>query len=121
MKIGNYRGPAHGDCNLQYQDSRTVPVVFHNLSKYDGHFLITEVAKAFDGNLRVLPLTKENYISFTASTENSFISKRKNKEIVKFKFIDSLRFMASSLDKLASNLSDYPIVKKCFSNLEEEK
>lgn len=83
--------------------------------------MITEVAKQFYGNLRVLPLTKENYISFTAATENSFTTRRKNKEIIKFKFIDSLRFMASSLDKLASNLTEYPIVKKCFPNLQTEK
>ena len=94
-----------------YQDSRTIPVVYHNLSKYDGHFLITEVAKIFDGNIRLIPLTKETYISFTVASENPFTSK--NKPRIQFKFIDSLRFMASSLDKLASNLTEYPKVKKC--------
>ena len=93
-------------------------MVYHNLSKCDGHFLITEVVKAFDGDVRVIPLTKETYISFTVASENPFTNR--NKTRIQFKFIDSLRFMASSLDKLASNLTEYPIVKKCFANLPTE-
>ena len=91
-----------------YQDSRIIPVVYHNLSKYVGRFLITEVAKVFGGNIRLIPLTKETYIYFTVASENPFTSK--NKPRIQFKFIVSLRFMASTLDKLALNLTGYPIV-----------
>jgi len=27
---GHYRGASHNKCNLEYQDSRVIPVVFHN-------------------------------------------------------------------------------------------
>lgn len=123
LLTGKYRGPAHNECNLMYQDSRIIPVIFHNLSKYDGHFLIKEVSKGFSGNVRVLPLTKENYISFSVYTENPFTRdpKKKYKRVIQFRFIDSLRFMSSSLDKLASLLSTFPEIEKYFPGLSQDK
>ena len=98
-------------------------MVFHNLSKYDGHFLIKEVSKGFSGNIRVLPLTKENYISFTVYTENPFTRDqcKKHKKIIQFRFIDSLRFLNSSLDKLSSFLTTYPEIEKYFPCLSADK
>ncbi|XP_011880712.1 PREDICTED: uncharacterized protein LOC105569125 [Vollenhovia emeryi] len=61
---GRYRGPAHSNCNLNYKDSHFIPIVFHNLSGYDAHFIINEIATAFEGTVNVLPITKETYISW---------------------------------------------------------
>ena len=47
---GKYRGAAHNICNLRYEVPREVPVVFHNGSTYDYHFIIKELVKEFDGN-----------------------------------------------------------------------
>ena len=41
---GHYRGPAHTKCNLQYKIPSYIPIVFHNLSGYDAHLFITELA-----------------------------------------------------------------------------
>ena len=36
---GKYRGAAHNICNLRYKVPKEIPVVFHNGSTYDYHFI----------------------------------------------------------------------------------
>ncbi|KYN02845.1 hypothetical protein ALC62_06325, partial [Cyphomyrmex costatus] len=115
---GRYRGPAHSNCNLNYKDSRCIPVVFHNLTGYDAHFIIKEIATAYKGNTDLLPITKEKYISFTKHDDT--IDDKKN--CIQLRFIDSYRFLASSLEKLASFLSKdkLRVLRREFSHLSEE-
>ena len=42
---GIYRGAAHSLCNLQYEISSYIPVIFHNLAGYNAHMFIKELAK----------------------------------------------------------------------------
>ena len=51
---GKYRGAAHNICNLRYKIPKEIPVVFHNGSTYDYHFMIKELVKEFDGNFECL-------------------------------------------------------------------
>lgn len=98
---GLYRGAAHQSCNLQYQFSRSVPIVMHNLSGYDSHLLIKKLgsSKQIPGEIKIIPNNSERYISFIKSLYGVGLP---NQNQIKLKFIDSLRFMSASLDSLAS-------------------
>ena len=106
---GRYRGPAHMKCNLQYKIPSYIPIVFHNLSGYDTHLFIKELAASTDrAKMGAVAKNKEDYISFSIKVEvDKYIDKNgteKSKEI-ELRFIDSFKFMSSSLDSLANNLS----------------
>ena len=49
--IGKYRRAAHDICNLRYKTSKEIPLVFHNGSTYDYHFIIKNLAAEFEGEL----------------------------------------------------------------------
>ena len=62
---GKYRGPAYRICNLRYKIPSYIPIVFHNLSRYDAHLFIRELGKKFyEGKIGVIAENKEKYISF---------------------------------------------------------
>ena len=100
---GRFKGPAHSECNLNYKNAFYIPIVFHNLSGYDSHFIIEEIATAFEGHVDVLPITKEKYISFTKNVEDT--AESDSRKYIKLRFIDSYKFLNTSLAKLASFLS----------------
>ena len=51
---GKYRGVKHSICNLKYETPKEIPVVSHNGSTYDYHFIIKELVEEFDGQLECL-------------------------------------------------------------------
>ena len=68
--------------------------------------------KEFDGNFECLGENTEKYITFSVPIKKKI--ENKNIEITyKIKFIDSYRFMASSLSKLVDNLSEGIHNNKC--------
>ena len=94
------------DCNINFQLTKKVPVIFHNLSRYDSHLIFNELGK-FDVKFSVIPNGLKKYMAF-------FLKKT-------LVFIDSMQFMISSLDKLVKNLSDgdvkYLVEEFGFKNL----
>ena len=119
---GRYRGAAHSLCNLKYRKPNFTPMVFHNLSSYDSHLFIKNLGFS-EGNIDCIPNNEERYISFTKEIqigsydkvvineqgENGLETKPLHHQI---RFIDSFKFMATSLDNLVNNLP-----KDDFNNL----
>ena len=102
-----YRGAAHNICNLRYRLPKEIPRVFHNGSTHDYHFKIKELVKEFDGNFECLGENTEKYITFSVPVKKETENKNKIIEITyKIKFIDSYRFMLTSLSKRVDNLSE---------------
>lgn len=87
---GKFLGAAHKMCNLLRVERKKIPMFCHNLSGYDGHFLMQNLGK-IDGvkNLSALPYNTEKFRCI---------------EMNSFHFLDSLSFLNASLDELMKNL-----------------
>ena len=98
---------------MRYIISKEIPVVFHNGSIYDYHFIIKEFVKELDGNFEFLGENTEKYVTFSVPIKKKI--ENKNIEITyKIKFIDSYRFMSMPLSKLIDNLSEVLHNNKCL-------
>ena len=99
---GKFRGSAHQECNLKLRikpEDLKVLVIFHNLRRYDSHFIIQQIGELAKnhaytnrkGEKQDLDINNmEKYMAFMLEKH--------------LKFIDSFQFMSTSLDKLVSNL-----------------
>ena len=86
-----WRGAAHNECNFKLKlnpKTAPIPVIFHNLKGYDGHLLMQAMARV-QGEIKCIPTNTEKYISFSLGN---------------LRFIDSVNFLLSSLDKLVKGI-----------------
>ena len=72
---GKYRGAGHNTCNLRYKVPKNIPVIFHNGSTYDYHFIIKELACEFEGNIECLGENTEKYITFSVPIKKKIENK----------------------------------------------
>ena len=115
---GKFRGAAHSNCNLNYKVQKEIPKIILNAS-YDIHFITNQLAIEFKGELNCIGDNMEKYITF-------FVPIKKecgNNETItyKLKFIDSFRFMPTSLSELADNTSRIFNSIECKSYIEKIK
>ncbi|GJQ85603.1 hypothetical protein Trydic_g14226, partial [Trypoxylus dichotomus] len=81
-------GAAHSQCNLEYRDTKTIPVVFHNLPGYYGHLLMEELAKS--GKLRVIPNNTERGALYIGEQQID-VGLLKGKGVFPYGYVDHLR------------------------------
>ena len=105
-------GAAHSIYNLKYSVPTKIPIAFHNGSNYDYHFIIKELEEEFKKQFTCLGESTKKYVTFTVPIKKEVTSIDKNGEKAAkniayiLQFIDSARFMASSLLNLVNNLSE---------------
>ena len=122
-----YRGAVHSICNLKYSVPKKIPVVFHNGSNYDYHFIIKELAEEFKKQFTCLRENTEKYLTLTVPIEKEVTRIDKNVEKITknishvLQFLDSSRFMASSLSNLVNNLSEGIRRIKCKFGHDDKK
>lgn len=82
---GEYRGTAHANCNLNFKQPKSIPIIYPNFRNYDGHLLINELGKLKDHVISVIANTLEKYITFRLKQPDSPI------QLV---FLDSYQFLS---------------------------
>ena len=113
-----FRGNAHSKCNLNYKVPKDIPIIIHNAS-YDTHFVINQLAEEFKGELSCIGENMEKYITFSVPIKKECDN---GKTITyKLKFIDSFRFMPTSLSELVDNTSGIFNSIECKSCIEKIK
>ena len=95
-----------------YKILKEIPVVFRNGSTYDYHFIVNVIAKEFKGQFECLGDNTEKYITFSVPINKELDYGKSIK--YKIKFIDSFRFMSTSLSKLVKYLSERLHSDKCI-------
>ena len=107
---GEFRSVLHNECNLKFRVPNKIPIIFHNLTGYDEHFIIKGLKDNVMKNISIIPQSSEKYKAFL---------------IDNMKFLDSCQFLSESLEQLTKNLSNsdynFPIVNKAFEKFVEKK
>lgn len=94
---GTFRFCLCRQCNTKLKKQYLLPTIFHNYSFYDAHLIINDMSKIINGKMQVLAKNSETYLN---------IKMKVPKTKVWLNFIDSYRFLSSSLDTLANYLPD---------------
>ena len=117
---GKFRGAAHEVCNLKYKVPTFSQLYFTICLAMIVTYLLEhlEIAKETFHVYQIM--RKTTFLSRSKSSLTNFVNKEGKKVNVKreLRFIDSMRFMASSLDKLYSNLKidQFVNLKKYYSD-----
>lgn len=98
---GKYLFPVCSTCNLHLKPRTTkdkdcfiVPIFFHNLARYDAHFIIEGLKRGIlksDNDIKIIPTNTEQFLSF---------------EFSGLRFLDSYKFLCASLETLVDNLKN---------------
>ena len=122
-----YRSAADSICNVKSIVSKKIYIVFHKGSNFDHHFIIKELAEEFEIQFTCLGENTKKWITFSVPIEKEVTRIDKNgNEITKtipyrLQFIESTKFMASSLSNFVNNLTEAIHKIKCKNEQNNKK
>lgn len=103
---GKYHSPLCTNCNIQIKDTIKIPVFFHNLNYDKNIFFKSLIHYKNIKEVSILPDNEESYKAFSVG---------------KLHFLDSAKFMNSSLESLIKNLpKDKIVFLKQLAKTDEE-
>ena len=70
---GKYRGAAHSICKFKFIVLDEFPVLFHNGSDYDYHFIVKKLANQIEGKFKCLRENTEKHKKFSIPIEKEVI------------------------------------------------
>ena len=95
-----------------------IPVIIHNRSTYDDHFIIKQLPEEFQGQFKCLGENTEKYVTYLASIKREvanddddyddddyYYGEKKKTAGHRLSFIDSCRLMPGKSSDLVDNLS----------------
>ena len=71
---GKFKGAAHSICNLCYEVSKKLPILIHNRSTYDDHFIIKQLTEEFRVKFECLGENTEKKITFSAPIKKEIVN-----------------------------------------------
>ena len=105
---GDFLGFAHEKCNWIRRTINFTPVIGHNIANYDLHHVCLALREIEPSTtIRFIPSTDEKYISMTFGVLIKTATGRDGKvrKIYEYlRFIDSFKFLTTSIKKLVANL-----------------
>ena len=116
---GKCKGAGHSICNVRFNVPNEIHVHFHYRSHNDYHFIMKQVANEFKDVFECLGEYTVKYKKVSVSIEKEIkkIDKDGNEDVTtisyKIRFIDSARFMTSSLSNLVDDLAPGIYKIKC--------
>ena len=113
---GKIKGAAHSKCNLSYKVPKEITIIIQNAT-YDTYFVINQLAIEFKGELNCIGDNMGKYVTFSVPIKKECDN---SKTTYKLKYIDSFRFMSTSLSELVgitSGIFNSIECKSCIENI----
>ena len=119
---GNVLGIAHSNCNLLALTKRILPLLFHNVSRYDTHHILKSLIVRPGEKLSAISRTDEVYISSRLRNKFSECICKNGRHVPLYseiRFLDSFQFTSQSLESLAKTMqnSSLQLLRDMFSDM----